>query len=68
MTVQSDSDPMSPGVARAPLLRAASDVHVVELGPNRVSFPLAGLDTGGAYSLSDFTMAALSTGGEARRF
>ena len=58
MTVQSDSDPLSPGVAPAALLRAARDVHVVQLGPNRASFPLAGPDTAGAYSLSDFTMAA----------
>jgi quercetin dioxygenase-like cupin family protein len=39
------------------VLRPAPDVPAADLGPNRALFPLAGEETGGRYSLTDFTMA-----------
>lgn len=39
------------------ILRDAGDVESVALGPNRVAFLLGGGDTGGAYSLTAWTMA-----------
>ena len=43
--------------APAGVLRSATDVETVELGPNRVAFPLSGEETGGRYSLTEFMMA-----------
>ena len=45
------------GGAAGGVLRPASEVETVELGPNRVAFPLGPADTGGAYSLTEFAMA-----------
>lgn len=39
------------------LLRAAAEVEAVQLGPNAVTFPLRGEETGGRYSLTQFVMA-----------
>jgi quercetin dioxygenase-like cupin family protein len=39
------------------ILRPAEEVEAAELGPNRVTFPLHGAETGGTYSLTDFRMA-----------
>ena len=40
------------------VLRTQGQLESVVLGPNRVSFPIGAPDTGGDYSLTDFTMAA----------
>ncbi len=45
------------GWALAGVLRAAGDVEKADLGPNRAAFPLSAVDTGGKFSLTDFTMA-----------
>lgn len=46
------------GGAPRGVLRPAGDVDTADLGPNRATFPLGGEDTGGRFSLTDFTMAA----------
>ncbi len=40
------------------VLRQPSEIKTVSMGPNVVAFVLGGEDTGGAYSLTRFTMAA----------
>jgi quercetin dioxygenase-like cupin family protein len=51
--------PSSPGdLPTHGVLRSPGDVEVAAFGPNRVAFVLGGADTGGAFSLTDFTMAA----------
>jgi quercetin dioxygenase-like cupin family protein len=49
----------SPSTRRAPslVLRAADATEAVQLGSNRVTFAIAGSETGQAYSLTDFVMA-----------
>lgn len=39
------------------LLRPAAEVEAVQLGPNAVTFPLRGEETGGRYSLTHLVMA-----------
>ncbi len=38
-------------------MRSAGEAETADLGPNRASFPLTGDETGGRYSLTEFTMA-----------
>lgn len=45
------------------ILRDVGNVESVSLGPNRVDFLLGGDDTGGAYSLTAWTMAPLPAPG-----
>lgn len=47
----------APGWAPAGILRQAGDAPEAELGPSRATFPLSGDETGGRYSLTEFTMA-----------
>lgn len=56
MTMPTEPSPPTPGTARA-VLRVATDIHRAQLGPNHATFPLTGEDTGGVFSLTDFTMA-----------
>ncbi|HEU4673017.1 MAG TPA: cupin domain-containing protein [Candidatus Limnocylindrales bacterium] len=42
---------------REGIVRSASEIERVELGPNAVAFALTGGDTDGRFSLTDFTMA-----------
>jgi mannose-6-phosphate isomerase-like protein (cupin superfamily) len=49
--------------ARAVIFRPAEAVEAVALGPNRVEFLLGSSDTGGAYSLTAWTMAPLPAPG-----
>lgn len=57
MTAPSESG-RSVGWARRGLLREAANMEATAFGPNHVVFVLSGDDTGGTYSLTDFTMAA----------
>jgi quercetin dioxygenase-like cupin family protein len=43
--------------ARAPIIAAAEEGKTVSLGPNRVAFLLRADQTGGRYSLTEFTLA-----------
>jgi quercetin dioxygenase-like cupin family protein len=43
--------------ARAPIIAAAEEGKTVSLGPNRVAFLLRAAETGGSYSLTEFTLA-----------
>ena len=45
------------GWAPAGILRQVGDAPEAELGPSRATFPLSGDETGGRYSLTEFTMA-----------
>ena len=47
----------SSGRAPAGILRPAGDAATADLGSNRASFLLSGDETGGKYSLTEFTMA-----------
>ena len=58
MTVPSESAENAPaGWAPPGILRAAGDAQAADLGPNRAIFVLRGDETGGKYSLTEFTMA-----------
>lgn len=58
MSVPAESTGKAPaGWAPTSVLRQAGDAEGADLGPNRASFPLSGAETGGAYSLTEFTMA-----------
>jgi quercetin dioxygenase-like cupin family protein len=46
------------GWATRGVVRDAANVERTAFGPNQVTFVLSGDDTGGTYSLTDFTMAA----------
>ncbi|HEX9038779.1 MAG TPA: cupin domain-containing protein [Ktedonobacterales bacterium] len=58
MTGPSDSvgdTPFAP--ASAGILRSSDAAPAADLGPNRAAFTLSGDETGGRYSLTEFTMA-----------
>jgi quercetin dioxygenase-like cupin family protein len=55
MTASAERRPESG--ANAGILKSATEIERRALGPNEASFPLAGAETGGVYSLTDFTMA-----------
>lgn len=48
----------SAGQRQAGILRSTGDSPAVHLGPNHVVFQLSGDETGGQYSLTEFTLAA----------
>lgn len=58
MTTSSESA-ANPAAGWAPsgILRSAHETDKADLGPNRATFPLSGDETGGRYSLTEFTMA-----------
>lgn len=55
MTTPSESSSTERAASR--VLRSDSDVEQRALGPNHVAFVLSGDDTGGTFSLTDFSMA-----------
>jgi quercetin dioxygenase-like cupin family protein len=58
VTVPSESAENAPaGWAPTGILRAAGAAQAADLGPNRAVFALSGDETGGKYSLTEFTMA-----------
>jgi quercetin dioxygenase-like cupin family protein len=58
MTSPMDSAGSTPGGwAPTGILRRAEEADKADLGPNRATFPLSGDETGGKYSLTEFTMA-----------
>jgi quercetin dioxygenase-like cupin family protein len=57
--VRASSEPgRTVGRATRGVLRDATNLEAAAFGPNQVAFVLSGQDTGGTYSLTDFTMAA----------
>jgi quercetin dioxygenase-like cupin family protein len=40
-----------------PVVRLGDEIEVADLGPNRAAFAIAPVETGGTFSLTDFTMA-----------
>jgi quercetin dioxygenase-like cupin family protein len=65
MSVPSDPAGNTPSPTGAPagILRLAGDAPAGDLGPNRAVFSLSGDETGGKYSLTEFTMAPPPTPG-----
>ena len=59
MTISSDSagNTTSPAAAPAGILRPVGDAPSGALGPNQAVFSLSAEETGGKYSLTEFTMA-----------
>jgi quercetin dioxygenase-like cupin family protein len=53
----------TPGGAPAGVLRLVGDAQAGDLGPNRAVFSLSGDETGGKYSLTEFTMVPPPTPG-----
>lgn len=53
----------TPRSASAGILRLVGDAPAGDLGPNRAVFSLSGDETGGKYSLTEFTMAPPPTPG-----